>query len=83
MLCFRPNSTGSIPVTHSKIYNRSLLGNRKGGLEKCPVDSFPDAARRFPLPTPRYITAPFKGIEKNIKSKKATEVSYSFLAFLF
>lgn len=41
-------------------------------VECCASD--PTARVRFPLPTPRYITAPFKGIEKNIKSKKATEV---------
>jgi len=29
------------------------MWNRKGGKEKCPVDTFPDAARRFHLGPPK------------------------------
>ena len=36
--------TGSIPVVSSRKYRITTKGNRKGGLEKRPVDGFPDAA---------------------------------------
>lgn len=48
-------------------------------VECCASD--PTARVRFPLPTPKYIITLFKGIEKNIKNKKATEVILSPIAF--